>query len=122
MNKIKVLWGDDQLQLANELKNILQTDEDLEVVAVAKDGFDGLTQMRQTPVDVVLMDIRMPNMNGVVATQRIKTPIIFIASAKNPFAVPSSGNPRLLLFFAPLSFYHIAYDYTTFHQCLSIEI
>lgn len=73
MNKIKVMLVDDQLELANELKNILQTDEGLEVVAVAKDGFDGLTQMQQTPVDVVLMDIRMPNMNGVVATERIKT-------------------------------------------------
>ena len=73
MKKIKVMLVDDQLELANELKNILQTDEGLEVVAVAKDGFDGLTQMQQTPVDVVLMDIRMPNMNGVVATERIKT-------------------------------------------------
>ncbi len=73
MNKIKVMLVDDQLELANELKNILQTDEGLEVVAVAKDGFDGLTQMQQTSVDVVLMDIRMPNMNGVVATERIKT-------------------------------------------------
>ena len=72
MDKIKVLVTDDQKTLALELKSVLETDEAIEVVGVAEDGFDALLQMRKTPVDVVLMDIRMPNMNGVVATQRIK--------------------------------------------------
>ena len=72
MQKIKVLITDDQLELALELKSVLETDEELEIVGVAVDGFDALMKMSQTQVDVVLMDIRMPNMNGVVATQRIK--------------------------------------------------
>ncbi len=72
MQKIKVLVTDDQKELALELKSVLETDESLEVVGIALDGFDALMQMAKTPVDVVLMDIRMPNMNGVVATQRIK--------------------------------------------------
>ncbi len=72
MQKIKVLITDDQEALALELKSVLETDEGLEVVGIALDGFDALMQMAKTPVDVVLMDIRMPNMNGVVATQRIK--------------------------------------------------
>lgn len=72
MQKIKVLVTDDQETLALELKSVLETDESLEVVGIALDGFDALMQMAKTPVDVVLMDIRMPNMNGVVATQRIK--------------------------------------------------
>ena len=72
MDKIKVLITDDQQELALELKSVLETDEDLQVVGVAFDGFDALMQMGKTDVDVVLMDIRMPNMNGVVATQRIK--------------------------------------------------
>ena len=73
MNKIKVLITDDQLELAKELKNVVETDEELEVVGIASDGFDALEKMRAVTPDVVLMDIRMPNMNGVVATQRIKT-------------------------------------------------
>ena len=72
MEKIKVLITDDQLDLAKELKNVLETDEELEVVGIATDGFDALEKMRAVTPDVVLMDIRMPNMNGVVATERIK--------------------------------------------------
>ncbi|MBQ8428098.1 MAG: response regulator transcription factor [Clostridia bacterium] len=73
MKKIKVLLADDQLELAEGIKSVLETDEELEVVGIAGDGFDALNKMQETPADVVLMDIRMPNMNGVVATQRIKT-------------------------------------------------
>ncbi len=73
MQTIKVLLADDQLELAEGIKSVLETDEELEVVGIATDGFEALEMMEKTPVDVVLMDIRMPNMNGVVATQRIKT-------------------------------------------------
>ena len=72
MEKIKVLVTDDQTELAEELKSVLQTDGSLEVIGTAKDGFDALEKMSEQTPDVVLMDIRMPNMNGVVATQRIK--------------------------------------------------
>ena len=72
MEKIKVLVTDDQAELAEEIKSVLQTDENLEVIGTAKDGFDALEKMSEQIPDVVLMDIRMPNMNGVVATQRIK--------------------------------------------------
>ena len=72
MQTIKVMVVDDQAILAEGIKSILETDETLEVVAIASDGFDALEKMSKTPADVVLMDIRMPNMNGVVATQRIK--------------------------------------------------
>ena len=70
--KIKVLVVDDQEELAKELKSILQTDERIEVTATATDGFSALEEMEKQEADVVLMDIRMPNMNGVVATRRIK--------------------------------------------------
>ena len=73
MEKIKVLIVDDQLDLAKEIAAILQTDEELAVVGLAGDGFEALEKMPENMPDVVLLDIRMPNMNGVVATQRIKT-------------------------------------------------
>ena len=70
--KIKVLVVDDQADLANEIAEILKTDEMLEVVGTALDGVDALQKMSENTPDVVLLDIRMPNMNGVVATSRIK--------------------------------------------------
>ncbi len=72
MEKIKVLVVDDQEELAKEISNILATDNDLDVVGIATDGFQALQCLEKTLADVVLLDIRMPNMNGVVATQRIK--------------------------------------------------
>ncbi len=73
MRKIKVLIVDDQPDLAKEIGSILSTDGELEVVGFAYDGFDALERMKSIVPDVALLDIRMPNMNGVVATQRIKT-------------------------------------------------
>lgn len=70
--KIKVLIVDDQEELAKEIKSVLQTDGEIEVLDVASDGFIALEKMGKEQADVVLMDIRMPNMNGVVATSRIK--------------------------------------------------
>ena len=70
--KIRVLIADDQVELTENIKSVLETNEEIEVVGIASDGFEALMLMDKKPVDVVLMDIRMPNMNGVVATQRIK--------------------------------------------------
>lgn len=70
--KIKVMLVDDQLELIKELKSVLETDEELNVVGFAEDGFEALKKISVLSPDVVLLDIRMPNMNGVVATERIK--------------------------------------------------
>ena len=71
--KIRVLVVDDQAELAEEIKSVLQTDSELEVVGIALDGVEALEKIPQTNPNVVLLDIRMPNMNGVVATKRIKS-------------------------------------------------
>ena len=73
MDKIKVMVVDDQQELAEEIASVLSTDSQLTVVGTAADGFDALEKMPSLDPDVVLLDIRMPNMNGVVATQRIKS-------------------------------------------------
>ena len=70
--KIKVLIADDQKDLAEGIKSVLQTDGEIEVVGIANDGFEAIDYVKEFEPDVVLMDIRMPNMNGVVATQRIQ--------------------------------------------------
>lgn len=71
--KIKVLVVDDQQDLAEEIGNILSTSDEIEVVGYAYDGFEAMEKMPVCQPNVVLLDIRMPNMNGVVTTQRIKT-------------------------------------------------
>ena len=71
--KIKVLVVDDQEDLAQEIAQILNSDAGLEVLDTAKDGCEALEKMALRLPDVVLLDIRMPNMNGVVATSRIKS-------------------------------------------------
>ncbi len=70
--KIKVLVVDDQKELAEEIGGIIATDEELECVGIALDGFEAMAKMPTCTPDVVLLDIRMPNMNGVVTTRRIK--------------------------------------------------
>ena len=70
--KIRVLLADDQSSLADGIKSVLSSCPDLEVVGIASDGFEALQLTESCSPDVVLMDIRMPNMNGVIATQEIK--------------------------------------------------
>ncbi len=69
---IKILLVDDQIILAEGLKSVLQTCNDFEVVGIAIDGVEAIRMARRFKPDVVLMDIRMPVMNGVVATKHIK--------------------------------------------------
>ena len=70
--KIKVLLADDQAILADGVKSVLSSCPELEVVGIASDGFEAIALTEERKPDVVLMDIRMPNMNGVIATQEIK--------------------------------------------------
>lgn len=70
--KIKVLIVDDQEILSEGIRSVLSTSDELEVVATACDGQDALEKMKKVLPDVVLLDIRMPNMNGVVTTGEIK--------------------------------------------------
>jgi DNA-binding NarL/FixJ family response regulator len=73
MDKIKVLIVDDQTLMRDGLKTILNLEDNIEVAAMAKDGIEALEVCANTPIDVVLMDIRMPKMNGVQCTKEIKS-------------------------------------------------
>ncbi|MGN0804610.1 MAG: response regulator [Candidatus Coproplasma sp.] len=69
---IKVMLVDDQMILAEGIKSVIETTDDLTVCAVASDGAEAVEMAKSCRPDVVLMDIRMPNMNGVAATKKIK--------------------------------------------------
>jgi DNA-binding NarL/FixJ family response regulator len=68
---IRVLLVDDQPLIRVGLRGILELEDDIEVVGEASSGRQALTQLSTTPVDVVLMDIRMPEMDGIETTSAI---------------------------------------------------
>ena len=68
---IRVLLADDQALLRDGFRSILDREEDVEVVAEAGDGAEALLAAERTAPDVVLMDIRMPRMDGLTATRRL---------------------------------------------------
>ena len=70
--KIRVLLADDQSILADGIRSVLSSCPKIEVVGIAADGFEALSMLEKQKPDVILMDIRMPNMNGVIATQEVK--------------------------------------------------
>ena len=69
---IKVMIADDQELIRESLKIVLSTHVDIDVVDTASDGFEVLKCLEKYVVDVILMDIRMPGMDGVMATKEVK--------------------------------------------------
>jgi DNA-binding NarL/FixJ family response regulator len=78
---IRVLVVDDQALVRGGFRMILDAQPDIEVVAEAADGREAVELSRATSPDVVLMDVRMPLMDGIAATERL---------ARN-------GGPRVLM-------------------------
>jgi len=70
---IRVLICDDQIMVCEGLRTILiNADAGIEVVGMARDGAEALDRVPEVEPDVVLMDLKMPVMNGVQATQHIR--------------------------------------------------
>lgn len=70
--KITVLIADDHALMRQGLKQILELEEDIEVIGLAVDGEDTIRKSQRLKPDVILLDINMPQMNGIQALRRLK--------------------------------------------------
>jgi DNA-binding NarL/FixJ family response regulator len=68
---IRVIVADDQAAVREPLATVLDLFDDIDVIATAENGADVLAIAAREPVDVVLMDLRMPGMDGIEATRRL---------------------------------------------------
>ncbi|MUL39857.1 response regulator transcription factor [Streptomonospora sp. PA3] len=81
---ITVLVADDQAMVRDGIATLLDAAEDISVVAQAADGREAVSLAREHRPDVVVMDVRMPAMNGLAATREI-------------VGEPGGGGPRVLM-------------------------
>jgi two-component system NarL family response regulator len=107
---IRLLIVDDHPAVRAGLSDCFRLRPDFEVLGTAVDGQDGLVQAMATTPDVVLLDLSMPSMDGIEATQRIR------ASCPNTKVVlltSFNGNPRVQAALAAGASDYVTKDSTT---------
>jgi DNA-binding NarL/FixJ family response regulator len=72
MSKLRIMLAEDHETVREGLKMIVDAQDDMEVMAVAGDGLEAVTRAQQLLPDVLVMDVSMPKLNGLKATQKLK--------------------------------------------------
>jgi DNA-binding NarL/FixJ family response regulator len=73
MSTIRVFIVDDNFVARRGLRSVLEAEDDIAVVGEASSGSEALKRLRQSPADIVLMDIRMSDIDGIEATSKLLT-------------------------------------------------
>lgn len=92
---IRVLIADDHLLVVDGLKSCLETIDHIEIVGIAKTGTEALEQAKRLSPDVILMDINMPELNGLDATELLKerspeVKVLILSMHDNPHYISSA--------------------------------
>jgi len=82
MSVIRILLADDHALVRQSLRALLKKAQGIEVVGEAQDGYDALQRVESLQPDLVIMDVSMPHLDGISATQRI---------------MESKNNPQVLI-------------------------
>lgn len=85
MEKIKIIIADDNLEFVSTFVKFLEEQEDMEVIATAKDGLEAFDKIRTMNPDIVLLDVIMPHLDGIGVLEKLnsegKMPICIMLSA-----------------------------------------
>lgn len=72
MNTIRVVIADDNIKMINTLEKVVSCEEDMQVIGNAKDGMEAVELIKKEEPDVVLLDVIMPNLDGLGVLERVK--------------------------------------------------
>ena len=91
MEKIKIIIADDNLEFVSTFKNFLENEEDMEVIATAKDGIEAYDKIVAMKPDIVLLDVIMPHLDGIGVLEKLTSlsdmPICIMLSAVGQDAI-----------------------------------
>src|SRR5215212_4611190 len=88
-SSVRIIIADDHELVREVMRSILNSESDLQIIDEAKDGQEAIDLCRLQRPDLVLMDVRMPKMNGLEATQMIKeelptTKVLIVSAYEDP--------------------------------------
>ena len=95
MAVVRILLVDDFLAWHRIVGELLEAENDLQIAATAKDGLDAVQKAMQLQPDLILMDLRLPGMNGLEATRQIRvaspaSKVLFLSENRTSDVVESA--------------------------------
>ncbi|HHX00471.1 MAG TPA: sporulation transcription factor Spo0A [Acholeplasmataceae bacterium] len=96
METLKVIIADDGKELVQAMKDFFSDKKEIEVVGVHSDGVTLLNTLRVTQVDLLILDIFMPNLDGVKVLQELKTKKDRYKVPKNIIAITAFSNEKIM--------------------------